>query len=85
MAQSVCDRVLGDYCWTGALGWLGYSDGVWSPVTEATVIEVVRRDLINQLSVVPASSTGTIGRSLSRCTGPLPGSTSRNARLEGLS
>ena len=43
MAQSVCDRALGGYCWTGATGWLGYSDGVWSPVTEATVIEVVRR------------------------------------------
>ena len=49
MAQSVCDRALGGYCWTGATGWLGYSDGVWSPVTEATVIEVVRLDLINQL------------------------------------
>lgn len=31
-----------DYCWTRFHGWLAYSEGIWSSVSEEAIIEVIR-------------------------------------------
>ncbi len=40
------DVLAGRYCWTGALGWLGWDGRRWAAVPEAAVVEAVRRYFI---------------------------------------
>lgn len=55
LSQTVAHRALGDYRWSGGLGWLRYRKGRWAPVEEAAVLEVVRRDMIRQHAVEAAA------------------------------
>lgn len=49
LSETVAGRALrGRYLWSGGLGWMRYRAGCWSSVEETDVLDVVRRDLIDQ-------------------------------------
>lgn len=50
MAETVAQRALqGRLCWSAGLGWLRWDGRRWKATTDATVAEVVRRDVVAQL------------------------------------
>ncbi|QIK74108.1 DNA primase family protein [Nocardioides piscis] len=56
-AQIIAEDALRDrYCWTSGVGWLRYEHGVWTETSEATVIERIRRAVIDWRYI--ESSTG---------------------------
>ena len=48
MAKTVAKRALRRFRWCAQLGWLRYQQGVWRSVSDQSVVEVIRKDLIDQ-------------------------------------
>lgn len=44
LAQWTADKIRDRTCWAGGLGWMFYKAGVWKPATEATAVELVRKE-----------------------------------------
>lgn len=44
LAQWTADRIRDRTCWAGGLGWMFYKAGVWKHATEATAVELVRKE-----------------------------------------
>ncbi len=47
-----------DYCWTRFHGWLAYSDGVWSSVSEESITEVIRLKFLKLAREVDGAKLG---------------------------